>query len=47
MRTQFIEGGTRKQAALAAPWAAVIVRVDAGWLAFESRQDYETWRKQK
>jgi hypothetical protein len=24
-----------------------IVKVDGGYAAFETRQDYETWRKQK
>ena len=30
-----------------ATWAAKIVKVDGGWLAFESVADYNTWRQQK
>lgn len=29
-----------------APWAAEIVEVDGGWIAFESMSDAETWAKQ-
>lgn len=29
------------------PWAAVIARVEGGFVAFESRDDYRTWRAQK
>ncbi len=27
----------------AAPWAAIIVRVENGYMAFESRRDYKMW----
>ncbi len=30
-----------------APWAAVVVSVDGGYMAFESVNDYKTWNKQK
>lgn len=26
---------------------ALVVTVDKGWMAFESTQDYATWKKQK
>ena len=29
------------------PWACKIVKVDGGYMAFESIVDYDTWRKQK
>ena len=28
-------------------WAAKIVRVDGGWMAFESIDDYKIWKNQK
>jgi len=30
-----------------APWAAIAVEVDGGYLAFESVIDYQTWFSQK
>lgn len=36
------KAGARKLA----PWAAIIARVDGGWLAFESKKDYYQWRRQ-
>jgi hypothetical protein len=30
-----------------ASWADKIVKVDGGWLVFESVSDYETWKNQK
>lgn len=47
MRQEFIEVKTGKEAKGRAPWAAVIVKVEGGYMAFESVQDYETWRRQK
>ena len=47
MRQIFLQVKTRKAAKQAAPWAAKIVKVEGGYLAFESTVDYETWRKQK
>jgi hypothetical protein len=29
-----------------APWAEVVVRVDGGWIAFESVKEYEIWKSQ-
>lgn len=37
---------TRAEAARIAPWAAEFVRVDDGWLAFESAEDARIWRQQ-
>ena len=28
-------------------WAEKIVRVSGGWIAFESPDDYKTWKNQK
>jgi len=47
MRQQLIEVKTRKEAEQEAPWAAKIVKVEGGYLAFESMTDYETWKNQK
>ena len=47
MRQIFIETTSRRAAAKAAPWAAVIAKVDGGYMAFESQDDYRTWRRQK
>ncbi|MBU2177426.1 MAG: hypothetical protein KJ556_20230 [Gammaproteobacteria bacterium] len=47
MKTEFIEAESREQAEDLAPWAAVILEADAGWWAFESSSDAETWENQK
>jgi hypothetical protein len=38
---------TIKQAYDYAPWAAKIVKVEYGFIAFESLNAYETWKNQK
>ncbi len=47
MKQQFIKCKSRSTAARRAPWAAVIAKVEGGFIAFESTSDYATWRKQK
>ena len=47
MRTQLCVDMTRKQAKDECPWACVIVKVDAGYLCFESQYDYATWKAQR
>lgn len=47
MRKLYIERKTRNQAKKYAPWAAVIARTAYGFMAFESVDDYRTWRAQK
>lgn len=47
MRKQFIECKTRRTAARQAPWAAAIIKVDGGYLAFESAADAATARNQR
>lgn len=47
MRLQFIECKDRKTAAKRCPRACKIVKVEGGYMAFESLTDYETWRKQQ
>jgi len=49
MREVFISYDTAKTneaAKTIAPWAYKIVRVEGGWLAFESADDYHTWKSQ-
>lgn len=47
MRKEFIECKTRQQALKAAPWAAELIKVDGGYMAFESEADAEMWRAQR
>ena len=47
MKTEMIETDSRYQAKKAAPWAAKITRVCGGFMAFESVDDYHTWKNQK
>lgn len=42
-----IQAATAAQAHKLAPWAAKVVKVDGGYMAFESVADYETWKRQK
>lgn len=46
MRQETIYNVTRKQAVAAMPWAAKIVKVEGGYMGFESVNDYNTWSKQ-
>jgi hypothetical protein len=46
MRRELIEATSEDEARDKAPWAATIVKVEGGYMAFESMADYETWRKQ-
>lgn len=48
MRKELIYSTTsRRTAAKLCPWAAKIVKVEGGFIAFESVADYATWRRQK
>lgn len=47
MKTQFVECKTRRAAVRLCPWAATIAKVEGGYLAFESTDDYRTWRAQR
>lgn len=38
---------TKKDAMKKAPWACKIVKVTGGYMAFESWDDFETWKNQK
>lgn len=47
MRHQFVTAKTAKEARDKAPWAEKIVKVEGGYMAFESARDYETWKQQR
>jgi len=47
MRSQFIDAKSVEEAWEWAPWAAVIVNVEGGFMAFESEEDHEVWSNQK
>ena len=47
MGSYFIEARTRKEAEEQAEGAAVIVKVEGGYMAFDTVTDYEVWKNQK
>jgi len=47
MRKEFVECASYGTAKRHCPWAAIIARVEGGFMAFESIQDYKTWKGQK
>ena len=47
MRIEFIETSSRKQAVAEMSWAAKIIKVEGGYMCFESIQDYLTHKNQK
>jgi hypothetical protein len=47
MNQHFIQCKDRRTAKRLAPYAAKIVKVEGGFLAFRFIVDYETWKKQK
>jgi hypothetical protein len=46
MRQVFVKCETEDDAAKVCPWAARIVKVEGGYMCFESVTDYETWQNQ-
>lgn len=46
MQPAFIECRSRNTAARRAPWAATIISVSGGYMAFATRADARTWRRQ-
>ncbi len=47
MRKEFIEAKTLVAAKKAAPWAAIVIRCEGGFWAFESWDDCVIWENQK
>lgn len=47
MRIEYVECKSRRTARNRCPWAAVISKVNGGFMAFESIFDWKTWRKQR
>jgi len=46
MRREFIAVTTKREARKLAPWAAIITKCEGGYQAFESVDDYRTWKNQ-
>lgn len=46
MRQIFVQVASYNTAKRRAPWAAKIVRVEGGFIAFECLSDWDTWRNQ-
>lgn len=44
---RFLDCKTRKQATAMAPWAYKIIKVEGGYLAFATADDYKTAMMQK
>jgi len=47
MRKEFIECASYGTAKRHYPWAAIIAKVEGGFMAFESVQGYKGWKGQK
>ena len=47
MRQEFIPVATRREAYKACPWAAIVIRVEGGFRAFESLLDVRVWMRQR
>lgn len=47
MRTEFLQVETVEEAEELAPWAATLVEVEGGYLAFESVANVRTWEDQR
>lgn len=47
MKKETIQTESRKEAINQMPWAAKIVKVDGGYIGFESIVDYQIWQNQK
>lgn len=47
MKTETVNATSPKQARKLAPWASKVVKVEGGYMAFESVTDYQTWRRQR
>lgn len=47
MKTETITAKSAAEARKIAPWAAKIVKVEGGYMAFESVAAYRTWKGQK
>ena len=47
MASRFIQANSKREAFDMAPDAAKLVKVNGGYMAFDSIDDYETWKRQK
>lgn len=47
MRQKFIQASKKSEAKKECPWACLVIKVDGGYMCFESPVDYELWKNQK
>jgi hypothetical protein len=47
MRKEMVECKSRETAKRRCPWAAKVVKVEGGYVAFESADDWRIWKNQK
>jgi hypothetical protein len=47
MRKEFVECKSRKTAYKRCPWACAVVKVNGGYMCFESATDYDNFKGQK
>lgn len=47
MRQQFVEVKKWKEAKALMPWACQVIRVEGGYMGFESWKEYKIWLTQK
>ncbi len=47
MKKELIIASSAKSARKLAPWSAKVIKVEGGYMAFESVNDAKTWKNQK
>ena len=47
MRKESVEAKSKKGALTLCPWACKVVKVEGGYMCFESIVDYKIWKNQK
>jgi len=47
MKIKVVFDVTKRKAITKMPWAAIVVKVDGGYMGFESIADYKTWKNIK
>lgn len=47
MRKEFVETKSRIKVKRRFPWAVVVAEAEGGYWAFESMDDYRTWKRHK
>lgn len=47
MRKEFVRAASRLAVLKLCPWAAITIKVEGGYMAFESVTDGRTWQRQR